>query len=154
MALETWLQRSQEFPTPADIIGLIQRNGKPPLKESDIITIRKKDGELRTPDEWAMLREWDKQQMAGWDDAPSAEKQEATMHENFALRRQVKELEQKVRELSDTLHRERIAKGAEAPKQSEQDKIMRTVAEMRRSGVSEQAIQEFMSQYPAMQQAA
>lgn len=65
-AFEIWIGRSQEFPTPADIISLIKRNGKPPLMESDIIAINKKDGASRTRAEWQMLREWGEEQSGGW----------------------------------------------------------------------------------------
>src|SRR4051812_42867699 len=38
-AVSTHAQRSQEFPTVADIVGLIRRNGRPPLTESQYIAI-------------------------------------------------------------------------------------------------------------------
>ncbi len=92
-AFQTHAQRNQEFPTTADLVGLIKRNGKPPLKESDIIAIRKKDGEFRNSAEWAMLREWEAQQTEQWDN-PSPIKQAETVTEMLRLRQQVKELKQ------------------------------------------------------------
>ncbi len=42
LAIKTHSQRSQEFPTTADIIGLIRRNGRPPLTEAQFVAINRK----------------------------------------------------------------------------------------------------------------
>lgn len=101
-AFKLHAQRSAEFPTTADLIGIIKRNGKPPLRESDVIAIRRKDGELRTPEEWAMLREWDAQAAEGWgSEYRNEQKERATLEENIRLRQRVAELEAEVRRAWD-----------------------------------------------------
>ena len=141
-AFEAWLERSQEFPTPADIIGLIKRNGKPPLKESDIIAIRKKDGEDRDGTEWRMLREWDEQQSEGWDDVPSPEKDQATLQENIRLREEVKQLREETKKLAGLLEAE---KNRKAPEPTLDEKIQRTVKWMRDTGAPELEINDFIA---------
>lgn len=97
-AFQVWLERSQEFPTPADIIGLIKRNGKPPIRESDIIAINKKDGADRTRAEWKMLREYEEQQQDGWEE--NEDKQQFTLQENLRLRDEIAKLQAENRKLS------------------------------------------------------
>lgn len=65
-AFEVWLERSQEFPTPADIIGLIKRNGKPPYDKARYIAIQKKYGDERTSAEWQYLQEYEAEQQEDW----------------------------------------------------------------------------------------
>lgn len=107
-AVETWLERSQEFPTPADIVAIIKRNGKPPLKESDIVSIRKKDGEDRTSSEWKMLREWEEQQAEGWSDYADPVKDNATLLENIRLRQEVRDLRREAARAWDEVKRLRV----------------------------------------------
>lgn len=82
--------RNTKFPTSADLVGLIKRNGKPPLKESDIIHIRRKDGAERSQCEWSMLRDWERQQQEEWD---SPLKQQLLAEENEYLKKKVTTLE-------------------------------------------------------------
>ncbi len=146
-AFETWMQRSQEFPTPADIVSLIRRNGKPPLKESDIIAIRKKDGQDRTAEDWQLLKEWDAQQQEGWKEFTDPKKEEATLQENFRLREQVKQLENEVARLTGLLYEARMTKGLERPKQTVEEKVRNTIAAMRAAGGSEADIEAFAKEY-------
>lgn len=138
-AFEVWMERSQEFPTPADIVSLVKRNGKPPLRESDIIAIRKKDGADRMPDEWAMLREWDAQAQDGWADDVDPQKQDALLQENIRLRQKIEMLEQRETQRGET------ARKPFAPQTqlSQAEKIKITVMHMRASGAPESDIEEF-----------
>ena len=147
-AFEIWLERSQEFPTPANIIGIIKRKGKPPLKESGIIAIRKKDGEFRTREEWAMLREWEAEQVEGWD-LPDEQKHEAMVQENIRLRQQVRTLTAETERLSGLLHQARVAKGLEPVKPSLAERIAATVRVMRAGGASEDDIAMFEASHGA-----
>ena len=58
-AFRIWLKRSNEMPTPADIAGIIERRGKPPLERAVYIAIGKRDPVNRTPEEWAYMREYE-----------------------------------------------------------------------------------------------
>lgn len=153
LAFKTHAQRNEEFPITAALINLIKRNGKPPLKESDIIAIRKKDGEDRTRAEWDMLREWDSQQQEGWQEYADPQKDAANLAETIRLRQELMDAKAESRRLADLLHEERMRKGIEKPKPSLNEKINRTVEEMRKSGATQEAIDEFLSQY-SLQNAA
>ena len=143
-AFRTHAQRSQEFPTTADLVGLIRRNGKPPLKESDIIAIRKKDGQDRTSEDWALLKEWDADQQQGWKEFSDPAKDAATLEENVRLRQKMVGLELEVKRLNELLHQERMAKGLEKPKPSMQEKIQKTINAMRAAGAPEDDIETFI----------
>lgn len=140
MAFDTWSKRSGEFPTIADIVGLIERNGAPPIKESDVIAIRKIDGASRTDQQWRILREWERQQSAGWggDDSTKerlAEQNKQLRKENQALKRENKRLAGMVGEKQPT------PKPWEIPQES---KIQNTIDGLRASGASDQVIAEFL----------
>lgn len=148
-AISTYSQRNTEFPTTADIVGLIQRNGRPPLKESDIIAIRKKEWEDRTAAELQMLRDWDEQQQTGWDDYhPDPERAERHREENNRLREEVRFWKEEAERLGKLL--------ADAKRQAPEskvtlnDKIQNTVNWMKETGASQFDIEEFI----ASQQAA
>jgi len=146
-AFKTHAQRNEEFPTTANLVSLIRRNGKPSLRESDIIAIRKKDGEDRTSAEWAMLKDWDEQQQEGWRDIADAQKDMATLQENLRLRQEVKQLTEEVRRLGDLLTEIRRSQGIERPESTLTDKVQNTIAAMRSSGASEEEIAAFSKQY-------
>lgn len=126
-AIATHAKRCDEFPTVADIHGLIKRGGKPPLKESDIIAIRKKDGEDRTSAEWQMLRDWEAEQQGGWATQPDPARQQADLQENIRLRQKVKELEAENRRLG-YLVQEQKQNPPTKPSFDEQSAIDKTVA--------------------------
>jgi len=65
-ALEIWLQRSTEFPTPADIIALIKNNGKPPVSEARISSIYRKNHNERSIEEIWILRKYEEEQNEGF----------------------------------------------------------------------------------------
>ena len=70
---------------------MIKRNGRPPLKESDIIAIRRKDGEFRTLAEWEALKEWELEQVDGWQMWDESEKVTDFAQENIRLRQELKD---------------------------------------------------------------
>lgn len=142
-AFELWLERSPEFPTPADIIGIIRRKGKAPLSREVYIAISKKDPELRDASDWQFLREYEEEQrdeITGFEDEVMAD---ATLRETIRLRQQVKSLTAENERLADLLHQTRLAKGMEQPKPSRQDKVAATVAAMRAGGAAEEDIATF-----------
>lgn len=148
LAFKTHSQRSQEFPTVADIVGLIKRNGKPPMTEAQFISISRKDGADRTPEDWQFLRDWEAQNREGWGgEAPDPKKEESSAREVLRLRERVKELEVEVRRLSELLRSERQGKGLERPVPSQEEKIQNTVKAMRESGANEEDIAEFLKPY-------
>ena len=153
-AFEAWMERSQEFPTPADIINLIKRNGKPPLKESDIIAIRKKEVCEWTRSEGAMVEEWEAQQKDGWTECRDPVKEDATLQENIRLRSEVAELRKEARHLTELLHDARTTKGLEKPEPPVEDKVKNTIAAMRSAGAPQADIDEFGRQYGIQPDAA
>jgi hypothetical protein len=145
LAFKIHAQRSVEFPTTADIVGLIKRKGKPPLKESDIIAIRKKDGEHRTREDWGMLTEWDAQQNESFPEfADDTAKHDALLADNISLRRQLASAKDEISRLSNLLTEARVANGIEQPKPDMQTKIDRTAKHMRETGAPQENIDEFL----------
>lgn len=152
-AVLTWLERSAEFPTPADLVGLIKRNGKPPLRESDIIAIRKKEGADRTREEWDALKEWDAQQSEGWGGADDQAKLDATLADNIRLRNEIMGLRDEVRRLSDLLKAREAVSLEQAPAAppprpvpSLKERIDAVVSSMRLFGASEEEVAQFINQ--------
>ncbi len=142
-AISTHARRSQEFPTTADIDGMIKRNGRPPLRESDIIAIRKKSGEDRSAAEWQMLRDWEMQQQTGWDDyQPDPTRAERHREENNRLREEIDALKAENRRLAGLL--------ADAKRQPPESKITQdvriqnTINWMKETGASQYEIDQFI----------
>lgn len=50
------VKNSSEFPTPADIVQIIERGNKPPFERSVYTAISKKLPEDRDSDEWSYMR--------------------------------------------------------------------------------------------------
>jgi hypothetical protein len=146
-AFKTHAERSAEFPTPADIVGLIRRNGRPPIKESDVIAIRKKDGQDRTLKEWKMLREWDAEQQEGWRDDDDQVKGEASQQENTRLRQEIITLKGENGRLKELLSKARQEKGIETPVLTVQQKVVATIQAMRLGGANEADVESFASSY-------
>lgn len=143
-SFETWMERSQEFPTPADIIGLIKRGGKPPLSESMFIQISKKDGMDRTPEDWQYLRDYQAFMDDGWEGEPDAAKQSALTEENTRLRAKIKEMELEYERLKHLWIQERDKKTPLASDLTHSDKVQLTAHHMRRAGASEKDISDFL----------
>jgi hypothetical protein len=137
------LSRSGEMPTPADIVGLIKRNGKPPLSQAMYIAISKKDGEDRTDADWQYIREYEADQREGFSEMSDPVKDEATAIENSRLRKELMYLCDEVKRLADLLHAERKRNGLEKAKPTLQAKIDATIEAMREGGASEADIDEF-----------
>lgn len=141
-AFQTWLERSQEFPTPADIIGLIKRNGKPPLSESQFIAISRKEYGERTTEEHWFLRQWQEQQSEQWQTDTDPQKQADILADNMRMREERKILKSEIQRLNQLLI---SAKGAsEKPALPVQDKIQRTVEHMKATGCPDSDIQDFI----------
>lgn len=145
-AFEVWIQRSSEFPTPADIISLVKRNGAPPLEKAVYIAISRKDAEHRTPGDWRYLQEYEAQAN---DDEFGSEfvdpvKQEVSALQGQRLRERIAELEQENRKLADLLHDARMAKGIEPPKPTHAEKVDKTIDYLRATGADEGDILDFI----------
>jgi hypothetical protein len=156
-ALEIWLERKQEFPTPADIIGLIKRNGKEPVAKEIYIDISKKDPEYRTDEEWVLMKRYRVEQQDELYGCNDEHKEVATLEENLRLRAKVQDLEHEVGKLWKLLQEEReksrilaadvIAKVERGeslltPKQHE-DVHAKTIALMKENGSTEEDIQAY-----------
>lgn len=64
-AFAVYLKRHNELPAPADIVQIIERDGKPPLERSVYISISKKEPETRTPSDWSYMREYERYAKTG-----------------------------------------------------------------------------------------
>jgi hypothetical protein len=149
-AFKTEVQECDEIPTLARITSRIKRNGKPPLRESDIIAIRKKDGADRSRDDWQMLREWEAQQSEGWEDATTAQLQASQSQELTALRRKVAQLEaqllgNRTEEATSSQANICIASIKAKLEKPLEEKIQSTVDMMRRQGCTEEDVLEFIA---------
>lgn len=143
-AFELWMTRSQEFPTPADIISIINNNGRKPLSREVYISISKKEPEYRTPEDWAYIRnyEQDQQREEFGSEFKDDDRIEAVQTENARLRSEMKEMKAEYHRLSGLLAEERRKTVAAPPPLSMQEKIERTVAAMREAGASDDEIAE------------
>lgn len=139
-AFSTHATRSGEFPTSFDLVSLIKRNGKPPIKESDVIAVRKKDGEDRTPSDWQLLRDWEDQNSDGWEEEPEPVKLQAKQDENLALRAKIRRLEADNERMGqELLNLKRFApRDPVAP----ENKAYNTLRFMKQNGVSEAELEE------------
>jgi len=55
-----WLKTNRTFPTPADIVSLILRPGKPPFERSVYISLQKKrDNDYLRDAEWKYIKEYE-----------------------------------------------------------------------------------------------
>lgn len=102
-AISTHAERNDEFPTVSDISGLIKRNGRAPIKESDIISIRKKEVCDWSRAEGQLVEEWNRQQREVWHDVDDAQRQSDIQQENLRLRNKVKELESEIKRAWDVV---------------------------------------------------
>lgn len=65
-AFTFWLRHEREMPTPADILSVIERGGnKPPLERAVYTSLCRKQPELRTDDEWAYMRDYERLALRG-----------------------------------------------------------------------------------------
>ena len=151
-AFTIWIERSQEFPTPADIITLIKRKGKPPLSREIYVGISKKDGEDRTAEDWQYMRDYEADQKGEDSDFDDPVKADNFQQENIRLRQQMMQMQSDMQRLKQLLQETRVAKGIEPPKQSEQDKITKTVNYMQEVGAPQEDIDAFIASNPLIKQ--
>lgn len=144
-AISIHSQRSQEFPTVSDISGIIKRKGRPPIKESDVIAVRKKDGQDRTPDDWALLREWDEQQRhEEFGEEIAVEDYTRLKDETIRLRLQIKELQNENKRLAQLLRNEQLKNSQPKESISQDERLENTVKHMRETGAPESDINDFV----------
>jgi hypothetical protein len=148
-SFELWLERSQEFPTPADIVGLIKRNGKPPLSQAMYVAIQKKSGEDRTPADWQYLREYESQQREEFDGPRDARYADEVNQENQRLRVELKELRAEYDRLARLLREAQPVKGLEPRVPTAEEKVRATIAAMRAAGASEDDVEQFAREHGA-----
>jgi hypothetical protein len=155
-ALGKWRKTEQEFPTIADILGLIKRGGRPPLRESDVIAVRKKHGEDRTPYDWQLLREWEAQQQEGWGDAAEPRREQALQAENARLRQEMQHLQRENAALRLSEKRQETLEAhipkpitppfaGQSRRDAEEIRFQRTIATLKAQGASDAYIAEFVA---------
>lgn len=59
------LKRSNEMPAPADIANIIERGNRPPFERAVYVNLSRKPPEHRTSDEWAYMRDYEADRLAG-----------------------------------------------------------------------------------------
>jgi len=64
-AFAVYLKRHNDLPAPADVVQIIERDGKPPLERSVYIAISKKEPETRTTSDWAYMRDYERYAKTG-----------------------------------------------------------------------------------------
>jgi len=64
-AFKVFVTRSNEMPTPFDVVDLIERGGKPPLERALYIGIQKKDACDRTSAEWDYMKDYEHFNLTG-----------------------------------------------------------------------------------------
>ncbi len=153
-AFEIWIERNQEFPTPADIVSLIKRGGRAPITREVYIAVSKKDAEHRTDADWALMREYEKEQKEVEFGSVHVDetKAEILQQETIRLREEVKFL----RKENERLGRLALEKRAERanPLQpfarvvsTPEQKALNTIKQMRELGAPESDIAEFAAAY-------
>jgi hypothetical protein len=142
-ALKIHRQHSAEFPTPADIAGIIRRGGRAPYDRAVYVGISKKDPEDRSDDEWRYMRGYEAEQMDGDIDANPV-KQAGLINQIVSLKAQLVEAYRENTKLAELLREARQAKGFEAPKKPIEKKVQDTVDFMRKSGANEEDVLEFL----------
>lgn len=144
-ALTIHAQRCTEFPTPADIVGLIRRGGKPPLERSIYVAIASKEGCDRSAAEWDYLRDFEREAMQGDPGlVPHPAEQEAAAHIIRDLKRQLADAHREIDKLDALLTDERRRNNPSLPKPAVSDRVQRTVEHMRQSGAAQADIDEFL----------
>lgn len=142
-AISTHAKRSNEFPTTADIIGLIRRNGRPPLSKERYISIQRKEREFWTREERRYVDEYDEELSDSWDDEIASDKKIQQLHaDNELLRARLAEAK------AENILAWQEVKQLRAIKQNkhelnEIEKINRTIKAMEDTGAPKENIEEF-----------
>lgn len=147
LAISTHASRCDEFPTVADIVGIIKRNGKQPLSKEIYISISKKEFGERTWQEKRYIADYEEQERGEqWDLVADEEKKQITIYENEMLRKKLKEAEAENRRAWDEVSYLR-AKYSELKRETIQvepeDKILKTIEYLRNIGASPNEIEAF-----------
>jgi hypothetical protein len=64
-AFALYLKSNNEMPAPADIVNIIERNGKPPFERGVYVSISKKHPEDRSKSEWEYMQDYEKYMISG-----------------------------------------------------------------------------------------
>lgn len=143
-AFETWMRTNQEFPTPADIIGLVERRGGSVIGKEVYIAKQKLDPELRTPDDWKTIRDYEKQNLnTEWgSDIVNPNKTSELRMDNENLRKKVSALTHENAALRASLHEKKMAE-LYAPRTefAVAEHIEKTIAYLKSKGASEEEIE-------------
>lgn len=142
-AIQTHAQRSDEFPTVADIYGLIKRNGRPPVTEAMYVTASRKDGADRTAADWDIIRDFENDRMTGWaDHAPNPDEHRQLREEIDRLRREVASLwDEKERAWAEVRkYRQSIDL---KPQTTMNERVEKTIAAMKEAGAPQEDIDAF-----------
>ena len=146
-AFDIWMKRESQFPTPADIYGLIERDGKPPLCKAMYVNIGKKDAYHRTSADWEYIKEYESYQRTG----DSSNTLAKVGIENDYLRKANNNLKDQITKLKtqNDIYCQKIAtleKKEYEVKTEPVNKMNRTVQYMRESGSSDEDIQKFIDE--------
>lgn len=141
-AFETWIEKSQEFPTPADIIGLIKRNGRAAITDAQYIAVSKMMGEDRSPADWQLMRDYEAEKRTGWNGAEDPKKETDYRDENIRLRQEIKRLKAQF-DCMTMVARERV-EVRRLQAESPAVKVENTVVMMQKEGFSQTDIDAFI----------
>lgn len=145
-AIKNHCRNSPEFPTVADIIGIIRRRGKMPYLKEAYISKQRIDPEDRTPQDWAYIKGYESQQNAEEYSSDYLDYHSQIEHvsENEKLRKRILELQAenarawaKVREL------ELLTRKPAEPVQVV-DNVTKTIAYLESIGASTDEINDFI----------
>lgn len=142
LAIKTHCQRSQEFPTPADIIGLIKRNGRAAITDAQYIAVSKMMGEDRSPADWQLMRDYEAEKRTGWNGAEDPKKETDYRDENIRLRQEIKRLKAQF-DCMTMVARERV-EVRRLQAESPAVKVENTVVMMQKEGFSQTDIDAFI----------
>lgn len=140
-AIKTHSQRSQEFPTVADIFGLIKRNGKPEITQAMYINASKKDYENRSAKEHKLISAYEDDyydsdwKSENYSPSPGFDKDNQLRIENYELKKEINRLGVLLRDARKNITSIEFF----AP----DEKINKTIAYMRTSGASAKDIRDF-----------
>jgi len=140
LAFRTHARHCDRMPTLKDIRGLIERNGRAEVKESDIIALRQKADWEKTPDDWALIRDYENRLYVGWGGKSDTEKIAELRHENKKLRERIKALE--ANNSSKKIGQSTVCKSFSASIPDSKSQLEQTIDWMRQTGASYKAIQE------------
>lgn len=150
-AMTIYCRKNQEFPTPADIVTLIDNRGRQPVSQSLYISLCKKreeQPELLMSDEWEALRRYESQFLdadSGFSDRP---RQDEVLQENIRLRQQVMDLKTEIQRLGTIISEERRAFSLKLNQPvTLPDRLRSTVDWLKEKGAPQEEIDAVIAQY-------